>query len=426
MEAASQNEASREITDLVQVTEGDQGAVAHVFTAQQMIDQVEHIQTIMRGVMKEGEHYGVIPGTSKPSLYKPGAEKICMTFRLRPEYTIEERDLPNGHREYEIICDLYDIITGNKIGSGVGFCSTMESKYRYRKEERVCPVCGAAAIIKGKEEYGGGWVCWRKKDGCDAKFLDGDPAIEGQVVGRVENPDIADTYNTVLKMSKKRAHVDATLTATAASDIFTQDTEDMAQFNGKKADSNPRNSKPSGASRQKPNPSQPAENPPPEKTTTDNFEFLKAMRELKEGFIKQLGAEGGAFEYYAVIHEYNAERSNQLVNEADQKAAYRKLRARLDLLTKNASQVKKKPVTAGDNDEGDDIWIYKPIRAALGEFAKEALEKSLTDYYNEYAYPIGTDPKGIKAMLAAKRATKGALIEAHVLILKWNKEQGVK
>jgi hypothetical protein len=40
---------------------------------------------------------------------------------------------------------------------------------------------------------------------------------------RVENPDIADCYNTVLKIAKKRAHVDAMLTATAASDIFTHE-----------------------------------------------------------------------------------------------------------------------------------------------------------------------------------------------------------
>ena len=42
-----------------------------------------------------------------------------------------------------------------------------------------------------------------------------------------ENPDIADVYNTVLKMAKKRAMVDAVLTITAASDIFTQDLEEQ-------------------------------------------------------------------------------------------------------------------------------------------------------------------------------------------------------
>ena len=44
---------------------------------------------------------------------------------------------------------------------------------------------------------------------------------------KVEHDNPADHYNTVLKMAKKRALVDAVLTATAASDIFTQDLEDI-------------------------------------------------------------------------------------------------------------------------------------------------------------------------------------------------------
>ena len=43
---------------------------------------------------------------------------------------------------------------------------------------------------------------------------------------RAENPDIADIYNTCLKMSKKRSVIDAVLTATGASAIFTQDIEE--------------------------------------------------------------------------------------------------------------------------------------------------------------------------------------------------------
>jgi hypothetical protein len=46
---------------------------------------------------------------------------------------------------------------------------------------------------------------------------------------KVEHDNPADYYNTCLKMAKKRAHVDAILTATAASDIFTQDIEDMPE-----------------------------------------------------------------------------------------------------------------------------------------------------------------------------------------------------
>ncbi|KKN79618.1 hypothetical protein LCGC14_0338220 [marine sediment metagenome] len=40
----------------------------------------------------------------------------------------------------------------------------------------VCPQCGQPAIIKGKEEYGGGWLCWKKEGGCGAKF-DSDPLV---------------------------------------------------------------------------------------------------------------------------------------------------------------------------------------------------------------------------------------------------------
>ena len=48
-----------------------------------------------------------------------------------------------------------------------------------------------------------------------------------QQLGRVEHDNPADYYNTALKMAKKRAQVDATLTVTAASDFFTQDLEPL-------------------------------------------------------------------------------------------------------------------------------------------------------------------------------------------------------
>ena len=192
-------------------------------------NQVNVIQRVMKQVMQDGEHYGKIPGCGdKPTLLKPGAEKLSMTFRLAPSYQITKTELTGGHREYEILCTLKHIPTGQVVGEGVGLCSSMESKYRWRQADRKCPKCGKAAIIKGAEQYGGGWLCWKKKDGCGTKFLDGDKSIEGQEAGRVENPDIADTFNTVLKICKKRAHVDAVLTATAASDLFTQDIEDIA------------------------------------------------------------------------------------------------------------------------------------------------------------------------------------------------------
>jgi hypothetical protein len=195
-------------------------------TAQEIKSQVQLIQEVMQAVMQEGYHYGVIPGTERPTLLKPGAEKLTTTFRLAPLLHVETRELGNGHREYQVRCTLVHIPTERVYGEGVGSCSTLESRYRYRNADRTCPDCGRTTIIKGKAEYGGGWLCFQRKGGCGAKFAEQDISIVSQAAGRVENSDLADTYNTVLKMAKKRALVDATLTATAASDIFNQDLED--------------------------------------------------------------------------------------------------------------------------------------------------------------------------------------------------------
>lgn len=197
-------------------------AVGRKAAIDDLLNKVALVQEVMAKVMHEGEHYGKIPGCGdKPALLKAGAEKLGMTFRIRPTFQINERDLGRGHREYSIVCTLSD---GTQ---GVGSCSTMESKYRYRGGERTCPKCGKATIIKGKKEYGGGFLCFEKKGGCGAKFNDDDAAITGQQIGKVEHDNPADFYNTCLKMGKKRAHVDAIITATACSDIFTQDVEEF-------------------------------------------------------------------------------------------------------------------------------------------------------------------------------------------------------
>jgi hypothetical protein len=201
------------------------------YSIAQMVAQRESIATLMKKIMKKEDDYGKIPGCgSKNVLLKSGAEKICYHFGLAPTYDIRKTELQGGHREYEIVCTLTHRSTGQEIGQGLGSCSTMESKWRFRKAGRKCPVCNNEdTIIKGKEEFGGGWVCYKAKGGCNAKFKDGDKAIEDQKVGRVEHDNPADYYNTCLKMGKKRAYLDATLGATAASDLFTQDIEEMAE-----------------------------------------------------------------------------------------------------------------------------------------------------------------------------------------------------
>lgn len=202
-----------------------------IATTEEIIQRVAIIQDVMKRVMQEGEHFGVIPGTgSRKTLFKSGAEKLSQVFKLLPRFDIKKVQSENDHRDYEVRCIL-EHADGSFQGEGVGNCSTKESKYRWRKGERTCPECSAPAIIKGKKEYGGGWLCFGKKGGCGAKWPDGAEVIESQNENRIENEDVADTYNTVLKMAKKRAHIDAIITATAASDIFTQDVGDVQEDN---------------------------------------------------------------------------------------------------------------------------------------------------------------------------------------------------
>ena len=123
---------------------------------------MEGIVGLMKDTMQEGidNDYAVIPGCTKKSLLQPGATKI-KTFATCATKSISHDiiDLPNNHREYRVLMGMYDLETGKLIGDCMGICSTMESKYRFRAKERKCPKCNAEAIIKGKAEYGGGWLC---------------------------------------------------------------------------------------------------------------------------------------------------------------------------------------------------------------------------------------------------------------------------
>jgi hypothetical protein len=188
--------------------------------------RVAKIREVRDYVMKDGAHFGKIPGVDKPTLLKPGAEILCMAFQLAPELDFSER-WDGEHLEVVVKCALIHVPTGNRVGTGIGSCSTRESRYAYRKSERVCPECSAPALLKSKHDPE--WFCWAKRGGCGAKFPIDDERITKQVTGRVANPDLPDQYNTVRKMAAKRAHVAATLSATGASELFTQDVEDLDQ-----------------------------------------------------------------------------------------------------------------------------------------------------------------------------------------------------
>ena len=156
---------SEQITALSVIDSIDTNIVART------MDKIQAFQEVIQKAVKPGHDIGIIPGTNKPTLLKPGAEKIVMMMGLSSRYEIMDKveDYDKGFFSYNVKCVLsrndYDIC------EGVGNCNSRESKY-----------------VK------------------------------------------ADPYsiaNTILKMAKKRAYVDAALSVASLSDIFTQDLEDM-------------------------------------------------------------------------------------------------------------------------------------------------------------------------------------------------------
>jgi predicted RNA-binding Zn-ribbon protein involved in translation (DUF1610 family) len=210
----------------------------------EVVAQKDKILDIMKRVMKEGVHYGLIPGVNKPSLFKPGAEAINVALRLSPNFESERIFHDDGHLTVISKCTLQHITTGLVLATGEGLCTTKESRYAYRKAQRACPNCGEPQIKRSKfkpksGDYDGaseddepGWYCWKKEGGCGMNFSADDTRITSQEEGKVPNADIADTYNTVLKMANKRSLVAAVLNGTAASDVFTQDVEDTKTARG--------------------------------------------------------------------------------------------------------------------------------------------------------------------------------------------------
>lgn len=68
-----------------------------------------------------------------------------------------------------------------------------------RPKATPCPACGVVgAIIVGKAEYGGGWLCFRRKGGCGAKFSM-DPATvkkgpEAKAIPPSQSDDVAQAF----------------------------------------------------------------------------------------------------------------------------------------------------------------------------------------------------------------------------------------
>lgn len=176
-------------------------------TAADVKANVQLVQEVMRAVMKPDVHYGIIPGCKQPSLYKAGSEVLLVTFRIAISVVVEDLSTPDCIR-YRVRTIGTHQGSGTVVGEGVGECSSNETKYKWRR----CYI---------DKEYEATPDNRRR-----IKFIEAKGNVYENKEVRTEHEDLA---NTILKMAKKRAQIDLTLTATAASDIFSQDLEDMPE-----------------------------------------------------------------------------------------------------------------------------------------------------------------------------------------------------
>ena len=196
----------------------------HTLTIEEITALKAFVAKVRDTFMTEGVHYMVFGegDKAKNMLIKPGIEVLLMAFRLSPRFDVKLREFEHHgvrHQEYDALCTLISQVNGAEIAQGMGKCSTVESRYRYVSVGKICPDCGKEGTIK-KSRKDNSWYCWDKLGGCGKTWAANHPDIKDQVAGKRENIDIADHYNTVLKMANMRALRDAVLTGLSASDIF--------------------------------------------------------------------------------------------------------------------------------------------------------------------------------------------------------------
>jgi hypothetical protein len=173
----------------------------------EVVARTTKVQQVMEAVMHKDTHYGQIPGTPKPSLWQPGAEKLLMTFRLAPEIEVEDLGSPDLVH-YRVTARIIHVPTQEYVGVGVGECSSDEEKFKWRKA--VC-----------QEEWDETPEDMRRK-----KWV---KRVKGAGTILQIRTDPRSVANTILKMAKKRAIVDGAKSTCAASDLFDQDIEDLKQ-----------------------------------------------------------------------------------------------------------------------------------------------------------------------------------------------------
>lgn len=235
-----------------------------VFDIRLAVERKRAMTEFIGQILGNETDYGQIPGTTKPTLLKPGAEKLASFFGLSPMF-IDDKVIENWGTDgteplfyYRVKCRLMK--NGKVIAEAGAACSSWESKYRYRwvtedqlgnrAKEGLRSRGGVATLVEpgfaiDKAEttgrYGKPQAHWdlfraaiqdgraqrTTKETKTGKPMDCWAITVNQVQYQIPNPDIYDLINTVMKMAYKRALVAAVLLATNASDSFTQDLEDI-------------------------------------------------------------------------------------------------------------------------------------------------------------------------------------------------------
>ncbi len=183
----------------------------------------QDVRNVINDVLIEDQDYGTIPGTSKPTLLKPGAEKICIAFGAAPKYEKIECDIDHDR----------------------------EVKWTKKKKVKVWNNNTEPPTYTYDYEYENGisYGLYRYLYKCKIVRSDGRDLGEGEgVCSTLESKFIdrpRDCENTICKMSQKRAFVAGVLNAFGLSECFTQDMEDQQyQDNGNEEEKKETNKKP--------------------------------------------------------------------------------------------------------------------------------------------------------------------------------------
>lgn len=172
------------------------------------LSKVKSLQATLKNILVDKHDYGTIPGCGdKPTLLKPGAEKILMALGITSSYELIEHTENfegKGFFAYTVKCILFK--NGQKITEGLGHANSKEKKWAVESVfEKDLPEGTDKSLLR-KREFNG-------KNGTFVKYE--------------VDADANSKANTILKMAKKRSQIDAVLTVASLSEIFTQDFDDL-------------------------------------------------------------------------------------------------------------------------------------------------------------------------------------------------------